>query len=182
MPLRILTAPGKREQARYAMQVTQQVMPFYQEYFGSAYALPKLDQIAVPSVREGAMEDWGLISYAENTILFDPARSSSETRRSVFHVVAHEIAHQWFGNLVTRRVVGRDLAQRGVRDLDGRTRMAARFNPEWQEPLHLRVAVDRTMERDAGPSTRAIRSGPVERDARCSTCSTPSPTTRAAPC
>ena len=51
-------------------------------------------------IREGAMEDWGLISYSENAILFDPARSHS-TRRNVFNIVAHEIAHQWFGNLVT---------------------------------------------------------------------------------
>jgi len=160
VPLRILTARGKREQARYAMQVTQQVMPYYQEYFGQRYALPKLDQIAMPSVREGAMEDWGLISYAENTILFEPARSGSETRRTVFHVVAHEISHQWFGNLVTAASWDEIWLNEAFATWM-ENKMAARFNPEWQEPLHLRVRIDRTMERDAGPSTRAIRSGPV---------------------
>jgi aminopeptidase N len=101
IPLRILTAPGKREQAQFAMAVTRQVLPFYARYFGRPYALHKLDQIAVPSTREGAMEDWGLISYAEDALLLDPARSDESTRRGVFTVAAHEIAHPWFGNLVS---------------------------------------------------------------------------------
>jgi aminopeptidase N len=106
VPLRILTAPGKRAQAAYAMRVSQQVVPFYGVYFGVPYALPKLDQLAVPSVRQGAMEDWGLISYSEDSLLFDPTQSSPYTERTVYRVVAHEISHQWFGNLVTAALVG----------------------------------------------------------------------------
>jgi aminopeptidase N len=101
VPLRILSAEGKRELGRYAMDVTKQVLPFYAAYFGLPYALPKLDQLAVPSTRWGAMEDWGVISYAEPLLLFDPAKSGPDTQRDVFSVVAHEVAHQWFGNLVT---------------------------------------------------------------------------------
>ncbi len=101
VPLRIFTAPGKREQARYAMEVTRQVLPFYNDYFGVPYALPKLDQLAVPANRAGAMEDWGLISYAEGILLYDPARSRPSQQSVVFGLVAHEIAHMWFGNLVT---------------------------------------------------------------------------------
>ena len=114
-PLRIFTAPGKREQAQVAMEVTQQVLPFYTAYFGQPYALPKLDQIAVPGVRQGAMEDWGLISYIEDTLLFDEARSDPDTR--VLGHCARDRAP------VVRQpgvgiVVERGLAQRGVRDLD----------------------------------------------------------------
>ena len=87
VPLRIFTAPGKREQARYAMSVTEQVVPYYNEYFGLPYALPKLDQLAVPGVRNGAMEDWGLISYSEPDILFDPAKKqpANPARRVQHH-------------------------------------------------------------------------------------------------
>jgi len=89
--------------ARYAMDVTKKVLPFFREYFGVPYTLPKLDQVAVPGVRNGAMEDWGLISYGEANLLYDPARSSIETKQRVFEVIAHEIAHQWFGNSVTEK-------------------------------------------------------------------------------
>jgi aminopeptidase N len=99
--LRILTAPGKRDQGGYALSATQKILPFYNEYFGVEYVLPKLDQFAVPSTRDGAMEDWGLISYNEAGLLFDPLKSGPRTQRGIFSVVAHEIAHQWFGNLVT---------------------------------------------------------------------------------
>ncbi|HEU5297261.1 MAG TPA: M1 family metallopeptidase, partial [Burkholderiaceae bacterium] len=101
VPLRIVTTPGKREQGRYALDVTAQLLPYYRDYFGAPYALPRLDQVAVPSTRWGAMEDWGLISYAEDALLIDPAHTSPAQQREVFSVVAHEVSHQWFGNLVT---------------------------------------------------------------------------------
>ncbi len=161
VPLRIFTAPGKRELAKYAMSATQQVLPYFGSYFGTPYALPKLDQLAVPSTREGAMEDWGLISYAEDTLLFDPARSSPRTERNVFGTVAHEIAHQWFGNLVSvalwdeiwlNEAFATWMEQKAVE----------RFRPEWQPRLSARDDMDRTMARDATPATRAIRSGNVD--------------------
>ena len=160
IPLRILSAPGKRDQAGYAMQVTQQVLPMYSDYFGLPYALPKLDQLAVPSGRDGAMEDWGLISYAESTLLFDPARSSPETRQQVFAMVAHEVAHQWFGNLVTASSWDEIWLNEAFATWLQNKAMA-RFNPDWHVELQRRLPVDRTMTLDAGRATRAIRSGPV---------------------
>ena len=119
IPLRILTAKGKKAEARYAMDVTKQVLAYYREYFGVPFALPKLDQIAVPGVRNGAMEDWGFISYSESNLLYDPAKSSIDTKQGVF-----ERDRARSGAPVVRRpghggVLGRDLAQRGVRDVDG---------------------------------------------------------------
>ena len=160
VPLRIFTAPGKREQARFALAVTQQMLPYYNSYFGTPYALPKLDQLAVPGTRDGAMEDWGLISYVENALLYDPARSSPRTERGVFSVVAHEIAHQWFGNLVS--VASWDeiwLNEAFATWLEAKA--SERFHPEWQSRLSSRSWLDRAMERDATATTRAIRSGPV---------------------
>lgn len=160
IPLRIFTAPGKREQARWAMQVTRQVLPYFARYFGRPYALPKLDQLAVPGTREGAMEDWGLISYIEDTLLFDPERSDEETRRRVFLLVAHEISHQWFGNLVSAASWNEIWLNEAFATWM-ENKAAAVFHPEWQVPLRLRHDVDRTMSRDATAATRAIRAGPV---------------------
>ena len=160
VPLRILTAPGKRAQAAFALTSTQHLVPFYNRYFGLPYALPKLDQLAVPSVRDGAMEDWGLISYAEDDLLFDPASSSPRTQRNVFGTVAHEIAHQWFGNLVAaaswEEIWLNEAFATWLAD-----KATERFHPEWQHELSRRPWIDRTMAGDAGGATRAIRSGPV---------------------
>jgi aminopeptidase N len=163
IPLRILTAPGKREQARYAMEVTRQVLPFYAHYFARPYALPKLDQVAVPGTREGAMEDWGLISYVEDALLFDPASSDEDTRRGVFIVAAHEIAHQWFGNLVSAASWSEIWLNEAFATWMA-DKAAARFHPEWQTALRQRGPVDRAMARDATAATRAIRSGPVSEE------------------
>jgi aminopeptidase N len=164
VPLRILSAPGKREQARYAMSVTEQVVPYYNDYFGLPYALPKLDQLAVAGVRDGAMEDWGLISYSEPAILFDPSRSSPKTRRWVFDTIAHEIAHQWFGNLVTAASWDEIWLNEAFATWMA-AKATARFNPAWQSELHRRQWIDRAMARDATRATRAIRSGPVRESA-----------------
>ena len=160
IPLRILTAKGKREDARYAMDVTKQVLPFYREYFGVPFALPKLDQIAVPGVRNGAMEDWGLISYNESNLLYDPAQSSIETKQGVFEVIAHEISHQWFGDLVTAASWDEIWLNEAFATWMA-NKATARFNPDWQQPLHQVLTRQRVMRGDAGPATRAIRSGPV---------------------
>jgi len=160
VPLRILSAPGKREHSRYALEVTQQVLPMFTEYFGLPYALPKLDQLAVPSGRNGAMEDWGLISYAEAALLFDPARSGPETRQRVYTLVAHEVAHQWFGNLVTASSWDEIWLNEAFATWM-QAKAMARFNPDWQVELQQRLPLDHVMNRDAGRATRAIRSGPV---------------------
>lgn len=164
LPLRILTAPGKAAQGRYALQVTEQVMPYYRSYFGVPYAMPKLDQMAVPSTRWGAMEDWGLISYAENALLVDPERSSPRTYRGVFGTVAHEIAHQWFGDLVTAASWEEIwLNEAFATWLQNKT--SDHFNPAWKVPLESRRWIDNAMTRDAGTATRPIRSGPVRETA-----------------
>ena len=163
VPLRVLTAPGKGALGAYALQATQQILPYYEAYFGLPYALPKLDQLAVPSTRNGAMEDWGLISYAEGTLLFDPATSNPQQQRGIFSIVAHEVAHQWFGNLVTaaswEEIWLNEAFATWMAD-----KASAHFNPQWQLPLRHRRQIDHAMERDGGASTRAIRSGPVRED------------------
>jgi aminopeptidase N len=164
VPLRIFTAQGKHELARHAMRTTRQVLPYYSRYFGVPYALPKLDQFAVPSVRWGAMEDWGLISYAEDNFLVDSQRSSPATVRGAYASVAHEIAHQWFGNLVTAASWEEIwLNEAFATWLERKT--TDHFNPAWKVALQSRLQIDRAMTLDAGAATRAIRSGPVRETA-----------------
>jgi aminopeptidase N len=98
--LDIYTVPGKSANTATAMQWTKSILTYMDDYFGIGYALPKLDQIAIPGKR-GAMENWGLITYGENLLVLDPKTSSSDSRYWAFNIIAHEIAHQWFGNLVT---------------------------------------------------------------------------------
>jgi puromycin-sensitive aminopeptidase len=76
-------------------------LPFYADYFGIKYDLPKLDLIAVQGLSFGAMENWGLVTYRESYLLFDPSNSSLQSKQTVALIVGHELAHQWFGNLVT---------------------------------------------------------------------------------
>uniref|UniRef100_A0A8W8IJS7 Aminopeptidase n=1 Tax=Magallana gigas TaxID=29159 RepID=A0A8W8IJS7_MAGGI len=76
-------------------------LPFYNKYFQIAYPLPKIDLIAIADFAAGAMENWGLVTYRETALLIDPKNSSSKSKQWVALVVGHELAHQWFGNLVT---------------------------------------------------------------------------------
>jgi aminopeptidase N len=99
--LRVLTTPGKKQFAEFALDSTKKLLEYYNDYFGIAYPLPKLDQIALPANFGGAMENWGVATYDENLLLFDPANSSSAAQEQAFTVLAHEVAHQWMGDLVT---------------------------------------------------------------------------------
>lgn len=99
----VITQKGKVEQARFAMEGSRDVLREYNDYFGVPYPLPKLDNVAAPGSSQffSAMENWGAIFTFEHTLLLDPAVSGVSDKQRVFSVAAHEIAHQWFGNLVT---------------------------------------------------------------------------------
>jgi aminopeptidase N len=99
----VVTKKGDGEKGRWALQSSAQAVPFYNDYFGTPYPLPKLDNVAGPGSSQffGAMENWGAIFSFESILLVDPAITSEHTRQRIFEVAAHEIAHQWFGNLVT---------------------------------------------------------------------------------
>ena len=101
--IRCLCVPGKDRinQMEFAMKVAVDCLEFYNKYFGIKYPLPKLDMIAIPDFSAGAMENWGLITYREVLMLIDKDKASVDQLQLVATVVTHEIAHQWFGNLVT---------------------------------------------------------------------------------
>ncbi|CAF4536140.1 unnamed protein product [Rotaria sp. Silwood1] len=99
--MRVYTPVGKKEHGHFALDIASKVLPFYAEYFNIKYPIAKADQIAIPDFAMGAMENWGLVTYRETALLIDPKFSSMDSRQRVAIVVAHELAHQWFGNLVT---------------------------------------------------------------------------------
>ncbi|CAG2189323.1 NPEPPS [Mytilus edulis] len=99
--VRVYTPVGKKEEGKYALDVAVKTLPFYKDYFKIPYPLPKMDLIALADFAAGAMENWGLVTYRETALLVDPKKSSAKTKQWVALVVGHELAHQWFGNLVT---------------------------------------------------------------------------------
>ncbi|KAJ3214021.1 Aminopeptidase 2 mitochondrial [Dinochytrium kinnereticum] len=99
--VRVYTLKGEVEQGRFGLEVAARTLEYFSEYFNEAYPLPKCDLIAIPDFAAGAMENWGLITYRNIYLLFDEKRSSSVAKQRIAYVVGHELAHQWFGNLVT---------------------------------------------------------------------------------
>ncbi len=99
---RVIASPGKpQKHGQFALDFGIKVVDFDEEYFDQPYPLPKLDQIATPDFAAGAMENWGAILYRENALLHYEGMTSKSQENSILSVIAHEIAHQWFGNLVS---------------------------------------------------------------------------------
>ncbi len=99
--LSLITTQGKAEFGRIAFQYAKKFIRFYESYFGIKYQLPKLDLLAIPDFAAGAMENWGAITFREVELIADPKGTSTATKQRIAEVVAHELAHQWFGDLVT---------------------------------------------------------------------------------
>ncbi len=154
--LRILTTPGRRDQMRYAMEATKKVVPYYNDYFGVKYPLPKLDQVSFPSVGASGMENWGCIIYADGALLFDDKQSSQGTRERVFDVVAHEIAHQWFGDLVTMEWWDDLWLNEGFASWMA-TKASDHFNPAWKKWERAASGKEGAMRLDARATTHPIQ-------------------------
>jgi aminopeptidase N len=101
LPVRVYTTRGLKEQGRWALQHAPKIIDYFSEQFEIDYPLPKSDILAVHEFTHGAMENWGLVTYRMTAILFDEQLSEARFRNRIAYVVAHELAHQWFGNLVT---------------------------------------------------------------------------------
>ncbi|CAB4062909.1 ENPEP [Lepeophtheirus salmonis] len=98
---RVYAPPNQKHRIKYALDIGANVSDYYVDYFQISYPLPKQDMIAIPDFVSGAMEHWGLITYRETALLYDNLESSSKNQQRVAAVISHELAHQWFGNLVT---------------------------------------------------------------------------------
>lgn len=101
LPVRVYTTRGLKEQGHWALEHAPKVIDYFSEQFDIDYPLPKSDILACHEFTHGAMENWGLVTYRMTAILFDEKLSDSRYKNRIAYVVAHELAHQWFGNLVT---------------------------------------------------------------------------------
>ena len=101
--IRVITTKGNKSKGKFSLDLGKKLLTSYEKYFGIKYPLPKLDLIAVPDFAAGAMENWGAITFRETILLYDPKTSSTKTKQFIAEVISHEIAHMWFGNLVTMK-------------------------------------------------------------------------------
>ncbi|OAA69681.1 aminopeptidase 2 [Cordyceps fumosorosea ARSEF 2679] len=102
VPIRVYAPPSEDiEHGRFSLDLAAKTLPFYEKTFGIDFPLPKMDQVAIPDFSAGAMENWGLVTYRVVDLLLDEKETSINTKIRVAEVVQHELAHQWFGNLVT---------------------------------------------------------------------------------
>lgn len=154
----VITRRGVSDQGDYALASAKRLLAYYDDYFGTPYPLPKLDMIAAPGSSQffGAMENWGAILYFERTVLIDPKLSTESQKQDVFNTVAHEIAHQWFGNLVTMAWWDDLWLNEGFASWMA-SKVSDDLNPEWAS-LAQSLAFDRqtAMSLDARSSTHPI--------------------------
>jgi len=101
--IRVVTTAGKKEQGRFSLENTKKFLKYFEDFSGIKYPLPKLDLIAIPDFAYGAMENWGAITFREIALLFDEKKTSTTVKKYVAEVVAHELWHQWSGDLVTMK-------------------------------------------------------------------------------
>jgi aminopeptidase N len=163
----IVTRKGAAEKGRFALDAAAEILPWYNDYFGTSYPLPKLDMIAVPGSSQffGAMENWGAIMYFEQVLLMDPRLSSESDRLTIYDVVAHEMAHQWFGNLVTMEWWDDLWLNEGYATWMAE-KAATTLRPQWKVPLlTVKWARERALQADASDATHPIVQRVVSVDA-----------------
>jgi aminopeptidase N len=152
----VVTTKGKSANGRYALDEAISLLMYFNDYFGVKYPLPKLDLIAVPGGFGGAMENWGGITFFESRLLFDPATSPQDARRGIFSILSHEMAHQWFGDLVTNAWWDNIWLNEGFASWM-QTKSAEALHPDWQAWLNSNGAKQAAMAEDARRTTRPIQ-------------------------
>ncbi|PQM28564.1 aminopeptidase [Sphingopyxis lindanitolerans] len=153
----IVSPRGSGEQARFALDSLAPLLTYYADYFGQPYPLPKLDNVAGPGQSQffGAMENWGAIFTFERILLDDPKITSDATRQAIYAVQAHEVAHQWFGDLVTMAWWDDLWLNEGFASWM-ETKASDHFHPDWQPLLDRVGGREAAMGLDAFATTHPI--------------------------
>jgi aminopeptidase N len=153
--LSVYTVRGQIPHAQYALSVMQDLMPYYDAYYGVKFPISKLDSIAIPGGFPGAMENWGGITYHDSTILFDPAVQPASDEKDVFNIIAHEESHQWNGDLTTFAWWDDVWLAEGFATWM-QTKAPDHFHPEWHMYVNADSDAQFAMARDAQITTHAI--------------------------
>ena len=156
VPIRACATPDKVQMGRFAVQAAEFVLHYYDHYFGIKYPMPKLDMIAIPDFEAGAMENFGAITYRETDFLIDEKTAPLAAKKRVAIVVAHEMAHQWFGDMVTMQWWDNLWLNEGFATWMESKPVAA-WHPEWKQPQDDALDLDAVLNMDAGRVTRTIR-------------------------
>ena len=154
--IRVCTTPDKIGQAGFALQAAEQQLAFFNNYFGIKYPFGKLDIIGIPDFAAGAMENAGAITFRERALLVDDATGSVQQRKTVASIVAHEIAHQWFGNLVTMKWWDDIWLNEGFATWAANKPLAV-WRPDWKMEMNVAEELQAALGLDTLASTRAIR-------------------------
>src|SRR4051794_9549806 len=152
----VVATTGKAAKGQFALDSAVKLLAWFNDYFGVKYPLPKLDLIAVPGGFGGAMENWGGITFFESRLLFDPATNPDSARRGIFSIIAHEMAHQWFGDLVTMAWWDNLWLNEGFATWMA-TKAAEQFYPQWQSWLNGYGAKQFAMALDARRTSHPIQ-------------------------
>jgi aminopeptidase N len=160
IPVRICATPDKKALGQVALNAAKRVLAFYNGYYSIKYPFGKLDMVAVPDFAAGAMENTAAIFYRETDLLADEKTASVSNLKRIWVVVAHEMAHQWFGDLVTMRWWDDLWLNEGFATWMEKRPLAA-AKPEWNVEVDEALDTQRAMDLDALASTRPIHS-PVE--------------------
>lgn len=155
--LGIVVKRGDTASAAYALEAAARILPYYNQYFGTPYPLPKLDLIAGPGDSQffSAMENWGAIFYFERAVLIDARIATESDRQNVYLVVAHEMAHQWFGDLVTMAWWDDLWLNEGFASWM-EVKVTDHFHPEWNMWLQQLSDKQYAMQQDARDGTHPI--------------------------
>ena len=156
VPIRACSTPDKVELTKFALESARYVLHYYNAYFGIKYPMPKLDMVALPDFEAGAMENFGCITYRETDLLVDMKTGNIPEKKRVAVVVAHEMAHQWFGDMVTMQWWDNLWLNEGFATWM-ETKPLAEWKPEWNYPQDDAQDLDQTLNLDAQKTTRTIR-------------------------
>jgi aminopeptidase N len=157
VPIRACATPDKVQLAQFALSGAEFFLHYYDDYFGIKYPMPKLDMIAIPDFEAGAMENFGAITYRETAMLVNEKTASLGAKKIVAVDVAHEMAHQWFGDMVTMEWWNNIWLNEGFATWMSNKPLAA-WKPEWEIPQSEAAELNQTLDLDGGRVTRAIRS------------------------
>jgi len=156
VPIRACSTPDKVAMTKFALESAEYILPYYDKYFGIKYPMPKLDMVALPDFEAGAMENFGCITYRETDLLTDEKTGSIPAKKRVAIVVAHEMAHQWFGDMVTMQWWDNLWLNEGFASWM-ESKPVAKWKPEWNFPQDDTSDLDATMNLDSQKTTRTIR-------------------------
>ena len=156
VPIRACATPGQAKYGKYALSAAEFVLHYYDTYFGIKYPMPKLDMIALPDFEAGAMENFGAITYRETDMLLDDSHASVDQEKEVAAVVAHEMAHQWFGDMVTMQWWDNIWLNEGFATWMEHKPVEA-WKPEWNIAEDRVAETQSTLNYDAQRVTRTIR-------------------------